>query len=198
MELLGIFGLDWLFDSGTDFLFFYLLLLLILPVIAYWKIFEKAGQPGWAAIIPLYNLYIFLKVIGKSAFWIVLLLLPFINIIFMLIALNLLSKSFGKDESFTFGLIILYPIFLLVLAFGSSDYIGPIGNEEFRRKQYQNSNNQTPINVTVNTPVNVPHPTISASPPSNTISKPMFCTSCGAKVSNPNARFCVKCGTTLS
>ncbi|HEY0273451.1 MAG TPA: DUF5684 domain-containing protein [Chitinophaga sp.] len=97
-------------------------------LIASWKIYTKAGQPGWAAIIPIYNLVIYLKIIGKPIIWLLYFFIPIINIYFGIVAIHQLSKSFGKDVGFTLGLIFLPIIFYPLLAFSSSiQYIGPGG-----------------------------------------------------------------------
>jgi hypothetical protein len=54
---------------------------MILMIAACWKIFTKAGQPGWAAIIPIYNWYVLCKIVGRPGWWVILLLIPFINFI---------------------------------------------------------------------------------------------------------------------
>ena len=101
-----------------------------------WKVFEKAGQPGWAAIIPIYNLYIMTKIAGKPGWWVIMFLIPFVNLIFAIWLYNMVSKSFGKDEGFTAGLVILGFIFWPILGFGSAKYLGPFGNPEaFRAYQ---------------------------------------------------------------
>ncbi len=97
-------------------------LLVLLPIIALWVIFTKAGQPGWAAIIPIYNLFVMLKVAGKPAWWVILFLIPVVNIIFLVLTLNSLAKCFGKGIGFTLGLIFLPFIFFLILAFGPAQY----------------------------------------------------------------------------
>ena len=112
--------------TGT-FLFFWLALA-ILIIAAYWKIFTKAGQPGWAAIIPIYNTLIMLKIVGKPWWWLLLMLIPFVNIVFAIWMINMLSKSFGKDEGFTVGLILLGIVFYPILGFGSAKYLGPYGD----------------------------------------------------------------------
>ncbi len=101
------------------------LVILVVLVAAQWKIFTKAGKPGWAAIIPIYNIIVFLEIIGRPIWWIVLFLIPFVNIIVGIIALLDLAKSFGKSTGFAIGLILLSPIFLLILGFGDSRYQGP-------------------------------------------------------------------------
>lgn len=98
-----------------------------LAVIPYWVIFTKAGQPGWPALIPIYSTYVLLKVVGRPGWWLLLFLVPFVNIVIFIVMLNDLSKSFGHGVGFTLGLIFLSLIFVYVLAFGSSTYRGPAG-----------------------------------------------------------------------
>ena len=93
-----------------------------------WKIYVKAGQPGWAALIPIYNIYILTKIVGKPGYWTLLCLIPFVNFIFAIWLTNMLSKSFGKDEGFTIGLLLLGIIFYPILAFGGAKYLGPYGD----------------------------------------------------------------------
>ncbi len=100
----------------------------IFIIAAMWKVFEKAGQPGWAAIIPIYNIYIMTKIGGKPGYWTLLCLIPFVNLVFMIWLYNMVSKSFGKDEGFTAGLIFLSFIFWPILGFGAAKYLGPFGD----------------------------------------------------------------------
>ena len=101
----------------------------IFLIAAQWKVFEKAGQPGWACIIPIYNIYIMTKIGGKPGYWVLLLLVPFVNIVIIIWLINMISKSFGKDEGFTAGLIFLSFIFWPILGFGSAKYLGPFGDK---------------------------------------------------------------------
>ena len=113
--------------------------LAIFQIAAMWKVFTKAGQPGWAAIIPIYNIYIMTKIGGKPGIWTLLCLIPFVNIIFIIWLYNMISKSFEKDEGFTVGLVLLGIIFWPILGFGSAKYQGPYGNPEaFRAYQEKN------------------------------------------------------------
>ena len=90
-----------------------------------WRIFTKAGQPGWAAIVPFYNYYVMLKMVGRPGWWLILYLIPFVNfIIFIIVAIDL-ARSFGKGGGFAVGLIFLPFIFFPILAFGSAQYQGP-------------------------------------------------------------------------
>ena len=98
-------------------------LALALPVIVgMWKVFTKAGKPGWAAIIPIYNVIVLLEVVGKPVWWIVLLLIPFVNIVISILLNLALAERFGKDGLYAVGLIFLPFIFLPMLGFGSSTY----------------------------------------------------------------------------
>jgi hypothetical protein len=118
------------------FLITFCIAIVVFMIAAQWKVYEKANQPGWACIIPIYNQYVLLKIVGKPGWWLLLLLIPFVNIIFAIWTVNLLSKSFGKDEGFTLGLIFLGFIFYPLLGFGDAKYMGPAGDPEaFRRYQ---------------------------------------------------------------
>jgi hypothetical protein len=96
---------------------------LVLFMVASWKVYVKAGQPGWAALIPIYNVYIITKIIQKPAWWTILVFIPFVNWIMSILFAYYIAKAFGKDIGFTLGLILLNPIFLLILAFDDSRYV---------------------------------------------------------------------------
>ncbi len=100
-----------------------LFLLFIITAEANWKIFKKAGKQGWAALIPIYNLIVLLEIVEKPSWWFILLLIPFVNVIFAIWITNLLSKKFGKDESFTAGLVLLPIIFYPLLGLSKAEYI---------------------------------------------------------------------------
>lgn len=101
------------------------LLIALLVIVAMWKVFTKAGQPGWASIIPIYNLYIWCKIVGRPWWWILLMLIPFVNFIVAIILCIDLAKSFGKGVGFGLGIAFLGIIFLPILGFGSAQYQGP-------------------------------------------------------------------------
>lgn len=105
----------------------------IISLVGMWKAFEKAGQPGWACIIPIYNVYIILKIGGKPGWWLLMYFIPLVNLIFSVWAINMVSKSFGKDEGFTLGLLFLGFIFWPILGFGDAKYLGPFGDPEAYR-----------------------------------------------------------------
>ncbi|TGK18901.1 signal peptidase I [Leptospira fluminis] len=91
---------------------------------ANWVIFQKAGKPGWAAIIPIYNLVVLLEIVGKPVWWIVLFLIPCVNlVVFILVAIEL-AKAFGKSAGFAVLFFIL-GIGYFILAFSDAKYQGP-------------------------------------------------------------------------
>ena len=105
--------------------------LIVLLCVSQWIIFQKAGKRGWHCLVPVYGTLVLLQIIGKPWWWILLFLIPFANIVFSIWMLNLLSKSYGKNEGFTVGIILLSFIFLPILAFGNAKYLGPAGTTGF-------------------------------------------------------------------
>jgi hypothetical protein len=106
-----------------------MLIVAAIMIIAHWKIYEKAGKPGWAAIIPIYNAIVLLEIVGKPVWWIILFFIPCVNIVFLVWVTNLLSKSFGQSEGFTVGLLLLGVVFYPILGFGNYQYLGPSAKE---------------------------------------------------------------------
>ncbi|HEV8509547.1 MAG TPA: DUF5684 domain-containing protein [Gemmatimonadales bacterium] len=100
--------------------------LIVVQIAAMWKVFEKAGQPGWAAIIPIYNLIVLIQIAGKPVWWILLYLIPVVSIIVVVIVMHNISKNFGKGLGTTLGLIFLSPIFFPILAWGDAQYQPPV------------------------------------------------------------------------
>jgi hypothetical protein len=90
---------------------------IILQTIGYWKLFEKAGKPGWAALVPIYNTIIILQIINKPWWWFLLMIIPFFGLIWAVWATNLFVKSYGKDVAYTIGFILLPFIFVPLLGF---------------------------------------------------------------------------------
>ena len=112
---------------GSDWGVFGFVVFLIL-VFAGWRIFEKAGKPGWAVIIPFYNVIVLLEIVGKPWWWLLLMIfVPIGQLIWGIWTVNLLAKSFGKNEGYTIGLIFLPIIFYPILGFGNAEYKGPAG-----------------------------------------------------------------------
>ncbi len=95
----------------------------ILLVIAMWQVFQKAGQPGWAALVPIYNTYILLKIAGRPWWWLLLLFIPIVNVVVLIIVSLDVAKKFGKSGVFGFfGLFLFSIIGYMILAFGSATY----------------------------------------------------------------------------
>lgn len=97
---------------------------IIIRYVALWFVFTKAGEPGWAAIIPVYNLLIIIKIAGKQWWYILLFLIPVVNIVIWIMILHGISKGFGKGGWFTVGLFFFKVIFWAILGFGGAQYIG--------------------------------------------------------------------------
>ena len=90
-----------------------------------WKVFVKAGEPGWAAIVPVYNLVVLLKITGKPLWWLAMFCIPFANLVVIVMIMIHLAKCFGKSAGFGVGLVVLGVVFFPVLAFGDARYQGP-------------------------------------------------------------------------
>ena len=101
------------------------LAVVILLIASMWKIFTKAGQPGWASLIPIYNIYVWCKIVGRPGWWVLLFFIPFVNFVIAIILGIDLAKSFGKGVGFGIGIILLGIIFLPILAFSGATYQGP-------------------------------------------------------------------------
>lgn len=100
------------------------LALLIFVIVAMWKVFIKAGQPGWGVIIPIYNIYLLCKIAGKPGWWVLLLFIPIVNLIIAILVALGVAANFGKGAGFGIGLFFLPFIFYPILAFGDATY-GP-------------------------------------------------------------------------
>jgi hypothetical protein len=101
------------------------LVVAVLVIAGMWKLLTKAGKPGWAAIIPIYNIIVLLEVVGRPIWWVILFFIPFVNIIMGIIVLLDVAKSFGKDVVYALGLIFFPYVFIPVLGFGKAVYQGP-------------------------------------------------------------------------
>ena len=104
-----------------------ILAVVVFMIAALWKVFTKAGEPGWACIVPIYNAIVYLKISGKPWWWLFLFFIPFVNFIITLFVSLGLAKNFGKGGGFGVGLWLLGPIFLPILAFGDAKFVGTKG-----------------------------------------------------------------------
>jgi len=98
------------------------LVVIVFYVVTFWKIFEKAGHPGWAAIIPIYNVYVYCKVAGRPGWWFILFIIPIVNIVIGAIVAIDVARRFAKSTAFGVGLWLLSFIFAPILAFGTATY----------------------------------------------------------------------------
>ena len=98
---------------------------IIFLIASVWIVFTKAGKPGWASLVPFYNMIVLLDMVGKPAWWLILMFIPVVNLIVVIMVYHNLSLSFGKGTGFTVGLILLGFIFFPILAFSDAKYIGP-------------------------------------------------------------------------
>jgi hypothetical protein len=94
----------------------------VILVVAQWKIFEKAGRPGWAALVPIYSAIVLLEIVGKPGWWVLLLFIPLVNLVITVIAAIGLAASFGCRAEFAIGLVLLPIVFYPILGFGSQTY----------------------------------------------------------------------------
>lgn len=176
-------------------IFFIVLILIclaicIVKVVGTWKVLKKAGQPGWGALIPFYNTYLLCQITGVNPWWIlitalapVLSFIPFVGglvttavTIYFSILLNIsLAKSFGKDEGFAVGLVLIAPVFYMILGVGDSKYEGPKPMNDF---VFDNINGNMGNRADYTT---------------GQEKKTKFCSECGAKISD-KSKFCPSCG----
>jgi hypothetical protein len=98
------------------------LVMVVAAIAGMWKVFEKAGKPGWAAIVPIYNLFVLLQIVNKPIWWIVLLLIPLINLVILIIVTIALAEKFGKGGGFAVGMVFLPFVFYPMLGFGDERF----------------------------------------------------------------------------
>jgi hypothetical protein len=94
-------------------------------LIAGWRLFSKAGVPGWGVTIPIYNIYLWCKIAGRPGWWVLLFIVPVVNVIVHLIVSLDVAKSFARSDAFGVGLWLLGFIFVPILGYGASTYVGP-------------------------------------------------------------------------
>jgi hypothetical protein len=110
---------------GTGFMLFGLAAAVI-AIIGLWKTFEKAGQPGWTCIIPIYNVYILLKIAGRPGWWLLLYLIPVVNFVVAIIVAIDVAKAFGQSAMFGVFLLFVFAVIgFLILGFGNYQYRRP-------------------------------------------------------------------------
>ena len=178
----------------------------VLSIIGMWKMFKKAGEEGWKAIIPIYNLYTLTTIVGVSPWWILVVfvaglisgVLPAlsivasgVNIYFSVILCVSVAKSFGKDDAFAVGLFFLSPIFYLILGCGSAEYVGkkPMKDPimEFVDKEILHKDTTTTTSTAA-----APEAEVKEEKTETKAEK--VCKNCGTKIDDDSS-FCTSCGT---
>ena len=104
------------------------LAIIVVVIAGMWKSFEKAGEPGWGCLVPIYNIYLMLKIAGRPIWWIILLIIPIVNLVIAIIVNLDIAKKFGQSTGFGIGLALLGFVFWPILGFGDAQYIGSAGN----------------------------------------------------------------------
>ncbi len=147
---------DYDYDMGNRLLHmsagstFFSLLLSALLIVSLWFLFQKAKEPGWAAIVPFYNLYVLFKITWGNGWMFLLMLIPIANFVIMIITYVKLAKAFGKGGGFACGLIFLGIVFMPIMAFSKEIvYVGIPGKEGqynpgYGQQGYQQPNYQQP------------------------------------------------------
>ncbi len=98
--------------------------IIVLMIVSMWKIYTKAGKPGWAIFIPIYNIIVWLEIAKKPWWWLFLMMIPYIGMIWGIWSINMVVKKFGKDSGFTVGCVLLPFIFYPILGLGDAQYLG--------------------------------------------------------------------------
>ncbi len=201
-------------SAGSTFIS---LLLGALLIVSLWFIFQKANEPGWAAIVPFYNYYVLFKITWGNGWMFLLLLIPLANIVIAIITLVKLAKAFGKGGGFACGLIFLFYVFLPIMAFSKDiAYVGVPGKEGqynpgYGQQGYQQQGYQNPYSQGYQPPqqpYQAPdaqqgtYQQPSAQNPEYFYQQtaaptgPKFCQGCGAAIEG-NIKYCPKCGKPL-
>jgi len=101
------------------------LAVVVFYIVAGWKVFAKAGEPGWGVFVPIFNLYLVCKISGRPEWWVILFFIPLVNIVIGLIIAMDIAKAFSKSSGFGIGLWLLSFIFVPILGYGSAQYTHP-------------------------------------------------------------------------
>ncbi len=107
-------------------LYLLFLAIAVVEVVALWKVFAKAGEPGWAAIIPIYNVYTMVKIAGYNPLMFLLFLIPLVNIVFGIMVLIRIGSAFGKSTAWSVVMLVIFNVIgMLILGFGHDQYRNP-------------------------------------------------------------------------
>ena len=171
----------------------------ILTIIGQWQLFKKAGKPGWAALIPIYNTYVLCQITGVNPWWIAIVfvagviieIVPALSIVSTIVEIYFgvllavsVSRSFGKNDGYAVGIYFLGFIFYPILGFGKSEYLGPTPMNDLIFKK---------DNVT-NTTFTTPEANVKED--NNSSQNVHYCPSCGTQLTI-DTKYCPHCGREL-
>ncbi len=114
--------------AGLGIFLFFIFAFILFFIFCTWKLYQKAGKQGWECLIPIYNIIVFLDIIKRPRWWVLLYLIPFVSLVIAIINCFDTAKAFGKDTAFGIGLLLLSPVFFPILALGDSTYVLNEGN----------------------------------------------------------------------
>lgn len=187
----------------------------IFSIVCLWKVFNKAGKPGWASLIPIYNMIVMIEISGLPMWYIALFFIPFANIYAMFKIYIEIAHKFGKSTGFGVGMVFFAPIFFAILAFDKKAVylsgVQTVNQATPVQPTYTQPNTQpmysqpvqpavapvTPVVPVQETPVAEQpfNPTVDQVAPTQP-QTPAFCTNCGSPLM-PGAKFCTHCGKQL-
>ena len=92
----------------------------VVSIAGVWMTMQKAGQPGWASLVPIYNMVVLLRIATKPWWWLFLCIIPLVNLVIVFMVGFAVARNFGKGVGFGLGLVFLGPIFYCILGFGDA------------------------------------------------------------------------------
>lgn len=116
-----------------------LLAVMLLTIAGMWRVFSKAGQPGWGCLVPIYNVYLMCRIAGRPGWWLIMFFLPVVNIIFSIMVVVGMAKNFGKGAGYAIGLLLLPFPFYPMLGFGGAQYLSDGGDDGGSRRRPDDS-----------------------------------------------------------
>lgn len=113
-----------MYDSFNPVYTIVWLIVMVILIVANWKIFEKAGKPGWAILIPIYNVIVMLQIVGKPLWWLIMLFIPVVNVVFVILIIYNFVLKFDKPAWHTILALFLGVIYYPYIAFSDAQYVG--------------------------------------------------------------------------
>ena len=165
----------------------------IISIVALWRIFTKAGEKGWKAIIPFYNVYVLFELTWGSGIKFLFLAIPFFNIYVIIKTCINLARAFGRNGIFSLGLVFLPNIFSIVLAFSDCEYLG-VPKKVNGQIVYENKSTNNNTNYNYNTYSN---DSVDNDQPTQEKGEKKVCPNCGFPVPD-DVNTCPGCGTKLN